>query len=195
MTSDILDPSAVLAVLPALLPPSSKTLVSPQDAIAALVHAALTLLAFRLIAADEPSTSPAPSANILPEGWNKSGPGHYTFKYKHDQSSLEFLIKLSKLGTRTVINAIALEVSSNAISFQALSYIQKRATKLPHLTYPLTISHLPPFILTVLMLLVPSLLSMDSFHPTASQTSYLNSNSGSFRNWFPVCRRKGMPRK
>ncbi|KAF8914052.1 PI31 proteasome regulator N-terminal-domain-containing protein, partial [Gymnopilus junonius] len=109
MTTDILDPSAVLAVLPALLPPSSKSLLSPQDALAALVHAALTLLAFRLIAVDESSASPAPSANILPDGWNKSGPGHYTFKYRHDQSSLEFLIKLSKLGTRTVINAIALQ--------------------------------------------------------------------------------------
>ncbi|PPQ65228.1 hypothetical protein CVT26_000205 [Gymnopilus dilepis] len=109
MAKDILDPAAVLAQVPKLLPPSAKSLASPQDALAALVHAALSVLAFRLIAVDESSTSPAPSDNVLPESWNKSGPGHYTFKYRHDQSSLEFVIKVSKLGTRTVINAIALE--------------------------------------------------------------------------------------
>jgi hypothetical protein len=109
MANDILDPSAVLSLFPTLLPANSKSLTSPQDGIAALVHAALAILAFRLIGIEETSTSPALSANVLPEGWNKSGPGHYTFKYRHDQSSLEFLIKLSKLGTRTVINAIALE--------------------------------------------------------------------------------------
>ena len=112
MAKDILDPAAVLAQVPKLLPPSAKFLASPQDALAALVHAALSVLAFRLIAVDESSTSPAPSDNVLPESWNKSGPGHYTFKYRHDQSSLEFVIKVSKLGTRTVINAIALEVST-----------------------------------------------------------------------------------
>ena len=36
--------------------------------------------------------------------------GHYTLRYKHEQSSMEFVIKVSKLGGRTVINAIAVEV-------------------------------------------------------------------------------------
>jgi proteasome inhibitor subunit 1 (PI31) len=47
---------------------------------------------------------------VLPVEWNKNGPAHYSFKYRHDQSSLEFLITVSKLGMRTLINAIALEV-------------------------------------------------------------------------------------
>ncbi|KAF8974339.1 PI31 proteasome regulator N-terminal-domain-containing protein [Flammula alnicola] len=110
MTSSILDPSALLAALPSLLPTESKSLTSPQDGIAALIHTALTTLAFRLTAIDESSTSRSQiPSNVLPAGWNNNGPGHYAFKYKHDQSSLEFVIKLSKLGTRTVINAIALE--------------------------------------------------------------------------------------
>jgi hypothetical protein len=47
--------------------------------------------------------------NVLPEDWNKNGPSHYTLKYRHEQSSLEFIIKVSKLGSRTMINAIAAE--------------------------------------------------------------------------------------
>lgn len=111
MSPNILDPSAIVGTLPSLLPADSKILQSPQDALAALLHAALTTLAFRLTSIDDDSsaTSQVPS-NILPEGWNKNGSSHYTFKYKHDQSSLEFVIKVSKLGTRTIFNAIALEV-------------------------------------------------------------------------------------
>jgi len=47
--------------------------------------------------------------NILPEEWSQHGPGNYTFRYKHDQSSLEFVVKVAKLGSRTLLNAIALE--------------------------------------------------------------------------------------
>jgi proteasome inhibitor subunit 1 (PI31) len=111
MSSNILDPSAIVGTLPSLLPADSKVLQSPQDALAALLHTALTTLAFRLTSIDDDSSSTSQIAsNILPEGWNKNGPSHYTFQYKHDQSSLEFVIKVSKLGTRTVFNAIALEV-------------------------------------------------------------------------------------
>ncbi|KAJ7499044.1 PI31 proteasome regulator N-terminal-domain-containing protein [Mycena latifolia] len=108
MAANILDPAALIALLPTLLPPSKKILASSQDGIAALLHAAMTSLAFRLIAIDEssPGTSSLPA---LPEEWNTNGPSHYTFRYRHDQSSLEFILKVSKLGGRTLINAIALE--------------------------------------------------------------------------------------
>ena len=105
MTADILDPSAILDLLPSLLP--QVKLTSPEDAIAALVHSALTTLAFRLVTIDQAPTS---ESNVLPAEWNKNGPSHYSFKYRHEQSSLEFLINVSKLGTRTLVNAIALEV-------------------------------------------------------------------------------------
>ncbi|KAF8222750.1 hypothetical protein L208DRAFT_1412953 [Tricholoma matsutake] len=107
MSSNILDPSALLSLLPSLLPPSS--ISSPQDAIAALLHSIMSTLAFRLIAIDETSVQNLPSATVLPTEWNKNGPGHYTFKYRHDQSSLEFVLKVSKLGAHTLINAIAVE--------------------------------------------------------------------------------------
>jgi proteasome inhibitor subunit 1 (PI31) len=110
--SDILDPSALLSRLPTLLS-SEKTLKSPQDGFAALLHAAMTVLSFRLVGVDDETSANTFEDNVLPEGWNKNGPGHYTLRYKHDQSSLEFVMKLSKLGSRTMINAIALEVHSS----------------------------------------------------------------------------------
>ncbi|KAJ7228785.1 PI31 proteasome regulator N-terminal-domain-containing protein [Mycena pura] len=106
--ADPLDPAALIASLPTLLPPSKQTLSSPQDGIAALLHTAMTSLAFRLIAIDDSSTSIS-SLAVLPDEWNKNSPNHYVFKYKHDQSSLVFVLTITKLGGRTLINAIALE--------------------------------------------------------------------------------------
>lgn len=111
MATNILDPAAICSLLPTLLPQSSKKLNSSHDGIAALVHTALSSLAFRLVAVDESSTTISSSGNVLPEEWNQHGPGNYTFKYRHDQSSLEFIVKIIKLGARTLINAIAVEVS------------------------------------------------------------------------------------
>ena len=111
MPGDPLDPAVLTGRLSSLLPETVKKLNSAQDGLAALLHTAMVELGFRLIAVDEHS-SPSPDLNnVLPEDWAKHGPGNYAFRYKHDQSSLEFLLKVSKLGNRTLFHAIALEVS------------------------------------------------------------------------------------
>lgn len=108
--TNILDPSALLSALPNYLP-LSKSLTHPQDALAALSHSILSVLAFRLVGVDDSSSRDSFTDNVLPDEWNAHGPGNYTFRYRHDQSSLEFLVKLSKLGSRTLVNAIAIEAS------------------------------------------------------------------------------------
>ena len=110
MPGDPLDPAALTGRLPSLLPEAAKKLDSSQDGLVALLHTAMVELGFRLIAVDEHSPPKTDLNNILPEDWVKHGPGSYTLRYKHDQSSLEFLLKVSKLGNRTLFNAIALEV-------------------------------------------------------------------------------------
>jgi proteasome inhibitor subunit 1 (PI31) len=120
MSTEILDPSALLARLPALLPESSKRLGSPHDGIASLLHSSMTLLGFRLLGTSESGPTLSDSQNVLPDDWNKSGPSHYTFRYKHEQSSLEFHLTLTKLGPRTLINAIAVEVCAPAEKSQEL---------------------------------------------------------------------------
>ena len=111
MAPNTLDASALLHSVPNLLSPTKKKLESQQDALAVLVHTALTTLAFRLTSVDESGPSRTFENNVLPEEWNQHGPGNYTFKYRHEQSSLEFLVKVVKLGSRTLINSIAIEVT------------------------------------------------------------------------------------
>jgi len=109
MSSSILDPCALIDALPKTLPTDRKRLGSPQDAIASLLHTAMTALGFRLIGVDDSTSTGSYENNQLPTEWNSHGPGSYTFRYRHEQSSLEFILKVSKLGARTMINAIALE--------------------------------------------------------------------------------------
>ncbi|RXW24589.1 hypothetical protein EST38_g1229 [Candolleomyces aberdarensis] len=110
-TSDILDPAALLSSLPNILPAESKRLASAQDGLAALLHIVFTALGFRLAEVNNSSVTPG---NEFPPQWNQNGPGDYSFKYRHDQSSLQFIVKVSKLGSRTVFNAIALETDKVA---------------------------------------------------------------------------------
>lgn len=100
-----LDPSALLSLLPTLLPGDAKRLATPTDAIAVLVHTMLTALEFRLVAIDDDSIQGHIESNVLPPEWT-AHPGNYTFRYKHAQSSLEFVIKVFRLSNRTVVNAI-----------------------------------------------------------------------------------------
>jgi proteasome inhibitor subunit 1 (PI31) len=40
--------------------------------------------------------------------WTEDSPSHREFRYAHPQSSLQFVIKVSRLGTKTVIMGIAI---------------------------------------------------------------------------------------
>ncbi|KAI0693556.1 PI31 proteasome regulator N-terminal-domain-containing protein [Cytidiella melzeri] len=107
--SNILDPSALLSKIPSLLPAEKQEFQSSHDGLAALVHSTMTALGFRLVGVEDNATTRTFENNVLPPEWNSHGPGSYTFRYKHEQSSFEFVLKVSKLGTRTMINAIAIE--------------------------------------------------------------------------------------
>ena len=120
---DILDPSALLSSLPNLLPPSC-TLKSPQDGIVSLVHSVMIALSFRIVGADDTDSITTYANNVLPEHWNSHSPGNYTLRYKHEQSSLQFVVKVTKLAARTIINAIAIEVCYTV-------YIYLRASEQP----------------------------------------------------------------
>lgn len=127
---DLLDTSALLETLPNLLPQTqsegesstSARLRQPQDGLSALLHTTLTRLDFRLIGLgedhrldqqddDDQNQSANKTKNQLPEDWNSKGPDTYSFRYRHDQSSLEFIIKTVKLAGRVVVHGIAVEVS------------------------------------------------------------------------------------
>lgn len=110
--TDLLDPSALISTLPSLLPSDAKTLKNQYDALAALLHTVMHNVGFRLVGLDDSSSDQEAEGNVLPADWNKSGPESYAFRYKHEQSSLVFFLKIVKLGSRSVIHGIALEVRS-----------------------------------------------------------------------------------
>lgn len=110
----LLDPSALMEQLPKLLPGergAESSVRTPQDALALLSHTLLTRLSFRLTSLSDASNAPVESYtdNVLPSTWTASAPSSYTFRYSHDQSSLNFLVKVVSLGARLLIHATALE--------------------------------------------------------------------------------------
>lgn len=166
MSVDILDPAALTSLLPTLLPPSAKNLDSPQHALAALLHTAMAAVGFRLIGVDESLVARQDLNNVLPEEWSLLGPGSFTFRYKHEQSSLEFVVKVIKLGSRTLVNAIALEVRFHDLRSKDVgAHAFFRARRLHRLISALMTLYLPPFSLTIWLPPMPHPLYTDSSLP------------------------------
>ena len=104
----------------------SSDLASSYEAIALLIHAYLAALDFRLCGFHEdknlrmPSLAPRirlPNANTptaeceslaprLPSQWN-NGFGSISFVYKHKQSSMRFLVRVDKMGTKVEVRGLA----------------------------------------------------------------------------------------
>lgn len=143
--SDPLNAASLLGLLPTLLPQGTTSpLPLSTDAIAALVHAIHTALQFRLVSpapqpvddnskleqprsggdnddamsevtAVEQEDNSQPPIGRLAEGWNSRGEDSYSFQYRHDQSAMNFRVRVGKMGNRVQIDAMA-EVSVSALN-------------------------------------------------------------------------------
>lgn len=96
------------------------TLSNATSLIAALAHSIHTSLGFRQIRPKpqgeerESSVDPLIRNRLSSEWWKRcSEDESFEFQYRHDQSSLIFQIRISRLGGRTVVNAVAVEVSGH----------------------------------------------------------------------------------
>ena len=85
---------------------------SPYDAVALLAHACMLAVGFRLVGLGEegkiPSQSETDDSRPLPPGWNASSESNYAFRYAHSQSSLEYLVKVSRLGSKAVVQGLGI---------------------------------------------------------------------------------------
>lgn len=96
---------------------------NPFDAVAICLHFAMKKMGFKCLGcgdSNDPSRNvilfDASSShfdyvednNLLPNGWNSSLDS-YSFRYKHPQSSMTFLIKCITLGDKLLIHGLALE--------------------------------------------------------------------------------------
>lgn len=106
-------------------PTSDLELRHAWDALSAMIHTIMSRLDFRLVGfseddrilphdsstQSEAATTTFLATNKLSKGWNAKGPDHYCFRYKHDQSSLDYLVKVIKLGNKAIIHGVALQGS------------------------------------------------------------------------------------
>ncbi|KAL8685622.1 MAG: hypothetical protein Q9218_007647, partial [Villophora microphyllina] len=110
---------------------ASPHLRNPYDAVALLSHGCMLAVGFRLeglgedhgigkrpsshsshpsvltLNATEASSDPG-EPKPLPEQWNTTTTSNYAFRYAHTQSSLHHILKISRLGSKAIINGLAL---------------------------------------------------------------------------------------
>ncbi|GAA5824622.1 hypothetical protein JCM3770_000317 [Rhodotorula araucariae] len=113
MAPDPLAPDALIALARRLVAPDA-SLSTPAQALALVVHAVHSALAFRLV-----QPAPADAAdppNRLPDDWPRPG-GELKFRYRHSQSSLEFVISVVDLGDRVLVAGAAVDNPQRSSTF------------------------------------------------------------------------------
>ncbi|KAL8635437.1 MAG: hypothetical protein Q9228_007067, partial [Teloschistes exilis] len=91
----------------------SPHLRDPYDAVALFSHACMLTVGFRLEGlgedhkTEEASSEPG-DPRPLPPQWNITTTSNYAFRYAHGQSALHYILKVSRLGSKAVINALAI---------------------------------------------------------------------------------------
>ncbi|EWC47949.1 hypothetical protein DRE_02831 [Drechslerella stenobrocha 248] len=87
-------------------PASRAPLRNPTEAVAALAHACMIATGFKLLGFDEEDRLDQPidstSLKPLPSQWNASA-SSFGFRYSHNQSAMQFLVKISRLGGKVVV--------------------------------------------------------------------------------------------
>ncbi|KAI9724032.1 MAG: hypothetical protein M1812_000750 [Candelaria pacifica] len=113
---------SVATFMASSLPPDADPqLKNPYDTIALFSHGCMTAIGFRLLGLGEDhKIEPRPTErndHLLPPEWNAST--SYAFRYAHSQSSMEYLLKVNRLGNKAVIFGMAIGADKTA-SFEIL---------------------------------------------------------------------------
>ncbi|KAI9053178.1 hypothetical protein LZ554_003444 [Drepanopeziza brunnea f. sp. 'monogermtubi'] len=106
---------------------------SSYEAIALFAHACMTAVGFRLLGYGEGQKNEAESQKLAPrlsEKWNSSV-NSYSFLYAHSQSSMEYVIKVDRLGGKAEIRGIGLgDERITRLEITAKDYISNAALPL-----------------------------------------------------------------
>lgn len=130
-TQDALGADSILSHMTKSLPPSdaqATRVKDPYAAIALFSHACMLAVGFRLIGLGEDHKIEAQSnpgdAQPLPSEWDASS--SYAFRYAHSQSSMEYVIKILRLGNKALISGLALNHDKTAsFEIKAQDYISE----------------------------------------------------------------------
>lgn len=102
---------------------------SPYDAVALAAHASMLAVGFRLIGLGEDhkieahadTTHPQP----LPAEWNASTP-NYAFRYAHSQSSMEYLLKVNRMGNKAIVMGMGLgDDKTTSFDLRVIDYVSE----------------------------------------------------------------------
>ncbi|KAL4803406.1 PI31 proteasome regulator N-terminal-domain-containing protein [Aspergillus unguis] len=108
--TDALSPDNVVGLAARALRPddsSDFSLKTPYEAVALIGHASLLAVGFRLVGLGEDHTLESSSESpSLPAEWNADSTA--SFRYAHSHSSMQYLLKVSRLGNNAVVFALAL---------------------------------------------------------------------------------------
>jgi hypothetical protein len=115
MAPDPLSPSTIISKMAEALPTqttedTTSALSSSYEALALFAHACMKSLSFRLLGFSESHKDAAEHAAIAPRLSAKwiQGYGSHTFVYAHEQSSMEYVIKVDRLGQKVEIRGVGL---------------------------------------------------------------------------------------
>lgn len=123
-STEPLSPDRVLDLGVKALGEGQLSLKTSYEAVALIGHACMVAVGFRLVGLGEDhnlgefllslrdsvpsltSTESSTESPTLPAAWNTNDT--FAFRYAHEQSSMEYLLKVSRLGNNVVVNALAL---------------------------------------------------------------------------------------
>jgi hypothetical protein len=109
---NVLSAASLSYIIRGSLPKASDPQIrTGHEAIAIASHASMLAVGFRMVGLGEDhkleASSDREEPQELPTEWNANA-GSYAFRYKHSQSSMEYLLKVSRMGSKTVIMGMGL---------------------------------------------------------------------------------------
>ncbi|PYH96643.1 hypothetical protein BO71DRAFT_348786 [Aspergillus ellipticus CBS 707.79] len=114
--------------------PEPPNLRTPYEAVALIGHACMTAVGFRLVGLGEEHNLENPTENpSLPAEWNANSA--FAFRYAHSQSSMQYLLKVSRLGNNAVVFALALgDDRTTSFDLPVKDYVSESALPLSSTT-------------------------------------------------------------
>ena len=130
-----LSADSILSYISKSIPSSDQqkqALQNPYAAIAIFAHACMLAVGFKLVGLGEDHKIEAHSETAdvqpLPSEWDNHS--SYAFRYTHAQSSMEYLIKINRLGSKAIIMGVGLGDDKTAqLEVKAQDYISENSLK------------------------------------------------------------------
>ncbi|GAB7356671.1 hypothetical protein MBLNU459_g7385t1 [Dothideomycetes sp. NU459] len=109
--------------------PEGSLINTPYDAVALAAHACMLAVGFRLIGLGEDNKIEAPAETStpipLPSAWNASSPNN-AFRYAHSQSSMEYLLKVNRMGNKAVVMGMGLgDDKTTSFDVRVVDYVSE----------------------------------------------------------------------